>query len=221
MRMRKDPLVNGQIYHICTKSIAGYKVFREPSDYERMQEMLSYYRAESPPVRFSIYKSQITKTGESAPKLKPDVAEGALVDILAYCLMPTHIHLILCQLVDQGISTYMKNLLNSYSRYFNTKYSRKGPLWQGRFMSVLVESDEQLIHLTRYVHLNPTSDNVVERPEDWPFSSYLEYLGEANDQRTTVFEKYLRINPESYRRFVDSRVEYQKQLAAIKHLCLE
>ena len=70
----------------------------------------------------------------------------------------------------------MRRLLNSYTRYFNEKIKRKGPLWEGRFKKVLVNSDEQLLHLTRYVHLNPVSAGIVEKPEDWPCSSYREYI---------------------------------------------
>jgi len=66
---------------------------------------------------------------------------------------------------EEGISLYMKNLLNSYTRYFNTKTKRKGPLWQGRFKSVLIKMDEQL-YLTRYIHLNPTSEDLVEKTSE-------------------------------------------------------
>jgi putative transposase len=79
--------------------------------------------------------------------------------------MPTHIHLVLRQLKDGGISKFMSNILNSYSRYFNIKHNRKGPLWEGRFRKVLVGSDEQLLHLTRYVHLNPVTACLVDKPK--------------------------------------------------------
>ena len=114
----------------------------------------------------------------------------------------------------------MKNLLNSYTRYFNTKTKRKGPLWQGRFKSVLIKTDEQLLHLTRYIHLNPTSEDLVERPEDWPYSSYNEYLRNSEEPLCS-FSKYLDIEPKTYREFVESRKDYQKRLSEIKHLLLE
>ena len=121
---------------------------------------------------------------------------------------------------DEGISLYMKNLLNSYTRYFNTKTKRKGPLWQGRFKSVLIKTDEQLLHLTRYIHLNPTSEDLVEKPEDWPYSSYNEYLRNSEEPLCS-FSKYLDIEPKTYKEFVESRKDYQKRLSEIKHLLLE
>lgn len=111
----------------------------------------------------------------------------------------------------------MKNILDSYTRYFNIKNKRKGPLWQGRFKSVLVENDEQLLHLTRYIHLNPTSDGLVNFPEDWFYSSYNEYL-KRSDDKICNYSEHIYIDPEKYKEFVESRENYQKQLNVIKHL---
>ena len=216
--MRKEPLVTGYLYHICTKSIAGYKIFRSDKDYLRMLEMMKYYTYEAPPMKFSTYYK--LDKGRQHEIYQELLNKGRIVEILAYCIMPTHIHLILSQLKEDGISLYMKNLLNSYTRYFNTKTKRKGPLWQGRFKSVLIKTDEQLLHLTRYIHLNPTSEDLVERPEDWPYSSYNEYLRNSEEPLCS-FSKYLDIEPKTYREFVESRKDYQKRLSEIKHLLLE
>jgi len=216
--MRKEPLVTGFLYHICTKSIAGYKIFKFNEDYLRMLVMMKYYAYKEPPMKFSAYqKLEERRRCEIFQKL---INKERIVEILAYCIMPTHLHLILSQLKKDGISLYMKNLLNSYTRYFNTKNKRKGPLWQGRFKSVLIKTDEQLLHLTRYIHLNPTSDNLVERPEDWSYSSYNEYLNNSKEPLCS-FSKYLNIDPKAYKAFVETRKDYQKRLSEIKHLLLE
>jgi putative transposase len=136
--------------------------------------------------------------------------------------MPTHIHFILKQLKKNGISAFMRLILDSYTRYFNIKHQRKGPLWQSRFKNVLVESDEQMYHLTRYIHLNPVTAGLVEKPEQWMPSSYLEYIQQGNKkQRTCRFEDILTIQPLEYKDFVENRVNYQKELALIKHLVLD
>jgi len=218
--MRKDPLKNGYLYHICTKSIAGYIIFRSHEDYSRMKEMMKYYALDNPPVRFSLYQKLVLAGNIGSFQELSSNDKRLLVDIIAYCIMPTHIHLVLCQLKDDGISLYMKNLLDSYTRYFNIKNNRKGPLWQGRFKSILIQTDEQLLHLTRYIHLNPTSDSLVDKPEDWKCSSYNEYLNNPGDALCS-FSKYIEINPESYKTFVDTRKDYQERLSEIKHLCLE
>ncbi len=181
-----------------------------------MVEMIKFYSSEKP-VKFSIYE---TMNNPDDFLEKYSSKKENLVEIIAYCIMPTHLHMALVQLKDRGISIYMKNLLDSYTRYFNIKNERKGPLWQGRFKSVLVEGDEQLLHLTRYIHLNPTSDNLVKKAGDWLYSSYHEYLA-TTDKKLCNFFRYLDIEPERYETFVEERQEYQKEMNEIKHLLLE
>ncbi len=106
---------------------------------------------------------------------------------------------------------FMKHILDSYSRYFNTKNNRKGPLWQGRFKHVLIETEEQFMHTTRYIHLNPTTDFLVERPEYWQFSSYKEYIG-LDNKGICNFKKYYPLVPEEYRKFVEAQIQYQQEL---------
>lgn len=215
--MRKEPLVNGYLYHVFTKSIAGYKIFRSAEDYSRMTEMIKFYSYEKPPVKFSIYQN-MNRRDEF---LRKNFSEKeSLVSIVAYCIMPTHMHMVLAQLKDRGISIYMKNLLDSYTRYFNIKNERKGPLWQGRFKSVLVKGDDQLLHLTRYIHLNPTSENLVKEVREWPYSSYHEYLGNHEDKLCDI-SNHLSLDPDEYKVFVEERQDDQKKLNEIKHLFLE
>ncbi len=212
--MRKHPLVNGSIYHVFTKSISGYRIFRYQKDFVRMIEMVKFYAHEKPPAKFSTYLSLKNKERFFEKYLSD---RDILIQIIAYCIMPTHIHFVLKQLKYSGISIFMKNILDSYTRYFNTKNKRKGPLWQGRFKSVLVDDDEQLLHLTRYIHLNPTSDDLVEKPEDWKYSSYREYLGQSKDGICN-YSDYLKMDPNDYKDFVESRKDYQRELSMIKHL---
>jgi putative transposase len=145
-----------------------------------------------------------------------------LIQIVAYCIMPTHIHLILKQLEERGITTFMSNLLNSYSRYFNIKHKRKGPLWEGNFKSVLVKNDEQLLHLTRYIHLNPVTAYLVDKPEDWLWSSYNEYLSKIREEnRICKYDDILNIKINSYKEFVENRIAYQRELKIIKELLVD
>ena len=136
--------------------------------------------------------------------------------------MPTHIHLIVEQLVDGGISLFMGNILNSYARYFNIKYKRLGPLWVGRFKEALVETDEQMLHLSRYVHLNPTTANLIEKPEAWEFSSYQEYLNNVDEKvRISYWDHVIDIPSQDYKLFVDDQIGYQRDLGIIRKLILE
>jgi putative transposase len=98
------------------------------------------------------------------------------VDILAYCLMPNHYHF-LAYLQDDNLSAAMHRLSVSYTKAINKRFDRCGVLFQGRFQSIHVNDTDYLIHLSRYIHLNPVKAGFVDRAEEWEFSSYLEYAG--------------------------------------------
>lgn len=221
--MRKDPLVIGEIYHIFTKSIADFQIFNENSDFFRMQQLVKYYRIDND-AKFSdfINFKIVQKEGFNNVLEVISKDKNKLVQIIAYCIMPTHFHLILKQLTEDGIAKYMKDILNSYTRYFNIKHKRKGPLWESRFKSVLVDSDEQLLHLIRYIHLNPVTAKLIDRPEKWDFSSYKEYLLKDNDYASVCqFDDILDIKPSWYCKFVNDRISYQRELAKIKNLIID
>ena len=134
--------------------------------------------------------------------------------------MPTHLHLVLKQLMNKGISLYMGKILNSYSHFFNIKHQRKGPLWESKFKNVLVEDDDQLFHLTRYVHLNPVTSFLVEKPSQWHYSSYLEYISKNKNQRISCTD-LIEISPIEYKKFVEDQISYQRELAKIKKVILD
>jgi putative transposase len=98
------------------------------------------------------------------------------VDIVAYCLMPNHYHF-LVYLRDETLSDAMKSLSLSYTKAINKRFNRSGVLFQGRFQSILISQTDYLINLSRYIHLNPVKAGLVQQPEEWEFSSYLEYAG--------------------------------------------
>ena len=219
---RKNELVTGEIYHVFSKSIAGFKIFNNRYNSARMVETIRYYQRENLSEKFSRFVEYKKIKKEQNYFYNFLQNKEKKVEIIAYCLMPTHLHLVLKQLKENGISTFMKTILNSYSRYFNTKLKRKGPLWEGRFKNVLVKTDEQLIHLTRYIHLNSVTAYLVDKPQNWEFSSYREYLGEVSSEDVICeYKEWLDIRPDSYKRFVNDEIGYQKSLAAIKDLIIE
>ncbi len=214
--------MTGKVYHVFTKSIAGYKIFNNDNEFLRMIEAINHYRAIEQPRKLS--KARRIKGIDFSRRKKGRRSEGDKkhVKIIAYCLMPTHIHLVLKQLEKDGISIFMNKILNSYSRYFNIKHGRKGPLWEGRFKKVLVENDEQLLHLTRYVHLNPVTSALIKKPEQWTASSYKEYIETGRDGANICsFAEYLDLTPKAYQKFTEDRIAYQRQLKQIKDLLLD
>ncbi len=96
--------------------------------------------------------------------------------VVAYCLMPNHFHLLVCP-QDAEFSRRMQRFSISYAKAMNERYDRRGAMFQGAFQAVHVDRDEYLLHLSRYIHLNPVVAGLSKRAEDWEFSSYRDYLG--------------------------------------------
>lgn len=219
--MEKQYLVNDQVYHIISRSISEFKIFNARKDFLRMKRLLQFYQI-GINYRFSDFMllKKVTKEGFESYFNKIAKNKEKTVQIIGYCLMPTHLHLIIKQLIDNSISVYMNNVLNSYSRYFNISHKRKGPLWEQRFKRILVDSDEQLLHLTRYIHLNPVTAQLIEKPEKWEFSSFSHYLS-SSDFSLSDHRGILEINPAFYKKFVEDQISYQRSLARIKRLLLD
>lgn len=221
VQTRKDPLKNDQCYHIFSRSIAKFVIFNNSSEFERMCRLIELYRFNNICYRYSDFNDfsvATQKTMLNRLSAKNDV----LVEIIAFCLMPTHIHLILKQVAHRGISKYIGRVFNGYSRYFNVKHKRTGPLWSGRFKNILISNDDQLLHLTRYIHLNPTSAGLVKCPKNWSYSSYDEYTQTSkNNLGICKFQKIINKNPKEYRKFVEDGKSYQRQLSMIKNILID
>lgn len=189
---RKEKIFSGQIYHIFNRSIGKTTTFKEPQEYLRMTNLLIYYTNSGSKIKFSDFINLVENQEDfisklaSLPAIKP-----ASINIIAYCLMPNHFHLILKQLTDNGISGFITQILDSYSKYFNKKYERNGPLWEGRFKNVLVNSDEQLLYLSSYIHLNPVRAKLANHPKDWPYSSYQEYISLYGQDYARYVESFI------------------------------
>ncbi len=215
---RKKPLYTEGVFHIISRSISGYKIFHNNAEFERFLHAFLYYNK----VKNEICFSELQRSGSSQRRqiignYNNLSQEEKRVEIICYCLMPTHIHFVLQQLTNGGISKIISDTLNSYTRYFNVKRRRKGPLWESRFKSVLVETDEQLTHLTRYVHLNPVTARLIENPQDWVFSSFQEYTRIRPQIQICRFEQLIGMGKKEYYKFCQDRIEDQRELAKIKN----
>jgi putative transposase len=145
-------------------------------------------------------------------------------EIFSYCLMPNHYHILLKQLEDDQIRSFISKIQNAFAKYINLKDKRAGPLFQSRFKARWIENEEIFLHTSRYIHLNPSTSFLV-KPDELEFyewSSYPSYLSKDNNE---MLEKNLILNisggVEKYRDFVMNNLDYQRKLYKIKHLLLE
>lgn len=223
MPARLIPLITGQYYHIFNRGVARQPIFQEKRDYARFIATLDYYRYYPLPTRFS--KLQLLANSIRKILLKELQKSGNLqAEIISYVCMPNHYHLLLKQTRDNGISKYLKELQNSYTRYFNTKHKRIGTLFQGQFKAIRIESEEQLLHLSRYIHLNPYTSYVVKNVNDlkiYPWSSLHQYLNTSQGFAQTDVIKSSFSTPSKYWKFIEDQAEYQRELNLINHLLLE
>ncbi len=219
---RKIVLVKDEIYHVFNRGVEKRQTFTSHREYQRAFETLKFYRFSNPPIRLSkFFNIPHEKRLEIIKNMEEE--HQPLVEIIAYCLMPNHFHFLLKQIADNGISIFISNFANSYVKYFNTKHDRVGPLFQGRFKAVHIEDDEQLIHISRYIHLNPAVASIIkpEDLEDYLWSSYPEYLNRSNPFCTKEIVSSFFKSPAKYAEFVMDQIDYAKKLDEIKHLMLE
>jgi len=136
--------------------------------------------------------------------------------LYAYCLMPNHVHLLI-EMQEALISRIMQRLLTTYSQYHNRKYRKTGHLFQGRYKSILCQTDCYLAELVRYIHLNPVRAGIVKRPEDYEYSGHRAYLGLDKtglvDAEAVLrhFGANKKLAVETYIRFVEARLAEKSQ----------
>lgn len=224
MAYRKHPLVNNQIYHIFNRSVDKIPIFANAWINDHALKTINFYRFSELPIRFSLF-DQWSKERQSELIQKLENKLKDQVDILCFCLMPNHFHFLIKQKIDSGISNFISLFQNSFTRYFNSKKVRVGHLFQGEFKSVLIESDEQLLHVSRYIHLNPYTSYIVRGHNkilNYRWSSLADYLSENKKSfcKTKIILSLFK-NKQSYKKFVLDQAEYQRSLKNIQHLILE
>ena len=147
------------VYHILFRGVNQQNIFEEASDFEKLKDTISFVKQE---MDFEIY---------------------------AYCFMSNHVHLVLKEKNIGDISLIMKRVLTKYARWYNIKYGRSGALIANRYKSVPVEVDEYFLQLIRYVHQNPIKAGIADELGAYPYSSYMEYVNDAELTDTTfLFE---------------------------------
>ena len=219
---RKLVFLNDHIYHVYNRGVEKRSVYTSIREYRVFLQTSAYYQYQKVPTRFSRFET-LPEIEQMAFFRNQNLAPKR-IELLAYCLMPNHFHFLIRQCVDTGITTFMNDLANSYTRYFNTKHTRVGPLFQGTFKAVHIETDDQLVHVTRYIHINPYVSSLVSLGglATYPWSSFMYYVTDAVSNMINP-QPALSLFPsrEAYRQFVFDQTDYAKKLEEIKHLTYE
>ncbi len=165
----------GGYYHLYNRGVNKRLIFKDQKDYSTFLSYLQFYltpptilRGDSSQARFPIAPTKVLKNYFKE------------IELLAYCLMPNHFHLMLKQNSDHSIEHLMRSLVTKYVRYFNTKYNRVGHLFQDTYKAVRIIDENQFTYLTKYIHRNPLSlPSFKESPRrlgSYKYSSYGNYL---------------------------------------------
>jgi REP element-mobilizing transposase RayT len=126
------------------------------------------------------------------------------VSVLAYCLMPNHYHFVLRQEESGSISRCVQTTFNAFSQRLNAQKKHSGTMFQGKAKAAFIDSDASMLHVVRYIHLNPVRSKLVRKPQDWRFSDYSSWIGrEKTFLHENVKNFTFYIDKEEYRRFVE------------------
>ncbi len=221
MPQRPVILANGEIYHVFNRSIARTEIFSYKVNLRRAIAILDYYRF--------VQRLRLSKFKTLTPQLKKDYLDFAqtskpLVEIYAFALMPNHYHFLLRQVQDRGITTFISNFQNSFAKAFNLKNNRNGALFQNAFKAKRIGDNEQFIHVSRYIHLNPVTAYLIEFEDlaNYEWTSFPVYA--SNKQITFINDEFLLGMfglKDKYIEFVSDQADYQRQLGKIKSLMME
>jgi putative transposase len=194
MPYRKDHIENNSFYHLYNRGNNKQNIFFEEMNYHYFLDVVKKY-----------------------------FIKGA-IHIHAYCLMPNHFHFIIETTSDADVSRFIQHSMIAYVKAINKRYDRVGHLFQDRFKIKNIDSTEYLLHLSRYIHINPVMAGLVKVPELWDFSSYQSYIrNKVQNEITTEFILSHFKNAQEYKIFVESFakerfIELQNQFWISKYL---
>lgn len=192
--MRREELASGEYYHIFNRGIEKRSVFEDANDFERfLKSIIEFNREEA---IGSLYENYFFEKRFGLRKSKK------LVDLVAYCLNPNHYHLLLFQESSRGISKFLQKVIMGYTKYFNKKNNRVGPLFQGAYRAVRIKSNAQLLHVSVYVNLNFQVHSIKN---NFFRSSWKEYSGvkrlDPICDKSIILKQFK--NPVEYKEFAE------------------
>ncbi|KKQ36637.1 MAG: hypothetical protein US54_C0061G0011 [Candidatus Roizmanbacteria bacterium GW2011_GWA2_37_7] len=219
---RNKQLTEGGYYHAYNRGHNRQQIFNDERDYKTFLYILKKYL--DPEFR----ENKLIPSGEMV-NVSVNNPLYEKIDLHAFVVMPNHYHILVKQKTKYGMPELMKVLNGQYSSYFNEKYGSEGSIWQGVYKAVHIKTEEQYLHVSRYIHLNPHSlgsDPKRVRPlSGYPYSSYPAFLGKVHYNWLQPYDILHHFHSKhsdtevSYQRFVEgysdldnTQKEYEKSL---------
>lgn len=215
------PYLAGGHYHTYNRGVNKRSIFKDEQDYSVFLSYLKIYLLPKDTEKLTA----VIGNPAASPKEK-DLALRQLqlnnfngrIKLLAYILMPNHFHFLIHQTDERDMNVFMQSLMTRYTMYFNNRYKRVGTLFQGAYKAVLIETDELLLYITRYIHRNSTDDFSHKRSHLFRQpSSYPNYLGELKQDWVKpdfILQNFDKTGFNSYKSFVESEDNDLEQKAA-------
>jgi putative transposase len=201
----------GEYYHLYNRGTQKQPIFISDSDRLRFLFLILAFQGEKliQNISWQIKQSAHGLALNIKPELEKEILEKRTVELVSFCLMPNHFHLLVKEEIENGIPKYMQRVLTAYTMYFNKKYRKSGHLFQGAYKSVRVEDDKQLMHLSAYIHKNPSELQIWRNKEErYHWSSLMDYLSQNRFggllARNIILDRFEDDIGTSYREFIET-----------------
>ena len=177
--IREGIFAPGEFYHLIAHGVHDITLFKNEYDFGRF--LFGVLAFQAPVTIKNVGRKLQSITSIRSLKLEPEVLKEIIkkghVAVVGFALMPKHLHLVVEERTEGGISKYMQRLLTSHSKYFGARYGHKGHVFRGAFKAVHVEDNNQLLYLSAYVHRNPHElKKWKDKAMEYPWSSYMDYV---------------------------------------------
>lgn len=215
MPRRKEMFYKGGIFHIFNKTLDKISAFSSPNKVSLFKNLLKYYSSDEIKIRYSEFRKIKKFRSDDFPP-----TNSTLYSCFAYAFMPNHFHLLLRQDTNHNLNIMLRKILISFTRIYNTLVERQGPLFLPQFRVVEIYNEQQMIHVSRYIHLNPYTSGLIKNLDELltcPLISLPEYLYPNNTVcNTNYLLSFFNDNFEKYQKFIYDQADYQRQLGIIK-----
>lgn len=205
--MRKFIFQNEFYYHVCNRGVDKREVFCDEQDYLRFLESMKLFNRAKP--IGSLHEAKRI-SGSTANKAVEPLSP--LVEIICYCLNPNHFHILLKQLIDGGISEFIKRLAGGYTWYFNFRNKRCGSLFQGKFKAIEIKSEDHLSYVSSYINGNAEIHGIA-KAEYWQYSSYPDFLGRRHgimNNKNLILKEFTDIT--EYKNYTKNVIKNSKEI---------